>query len=110
MSRSVLAICSIGAQIRPTFKSRVQTFLSANHFNMSMPSSTSVKRHEIIKSPEDDREYRGLVLKNALKVILVSDPSSDKAAAALDVHVGSMSDPKQLPGLVSLHPNLTCSR
>ena len=63
---------------------------------------SSVQKYAIVKSPEDDREYRGLVLNNGLKVVLVSDPSSDKAAAALDVHVGSMSDPKELPGLVRI--------
>ena len=49
----------------------------------------------IIKSGADERTYRGLVLENGMKVALVSDPATDKAAAALDVHVGSMSDPIQ---------------
>ena len=34
-----------------------------------------------------------------LQVLLVSDPSTDKAAAAMDVHIGHMSDPPNLPGL-----------
>ena len=60
----------------------------------------SVARKELIKSPEDDREYRGLILANGIKAVLVSDPSTDKSAAALDVNVGSLSDPNELPGLV----------
>ena len=60
----------------------------------------SVVRKELIKSPEDDREYRGLILSNGIKAVLVSDPSTDKSAAALDVNVGSLSDPNELPGLV----------
>ena len=44
---------------------------------------------DVIKSPEDGSLYRGLVLKNNLKVLLVSDPSTDKAAAAMDVHSGT---------------------
>ena len=32
-------------------------------------------------------------------MLLVSDPSTDKAAAAMDVHIGHMSDPPNLPGL-----------
>ena len=36
---------------------------------------------EIIKSPNDDREFRYLELPNRLKVVLVTDPASDKAAA-----------------------------
>ena len=34
-----------------------------------------------------------------VQVMLVSDPSTDKSAASLDVNIGSMSDPKELPGL-----------
>ena len=56
----------------------------------------SIKREvTIIKSGADERSYRGLVLENGMKVALVSDPATDKAAAALDVHIGSMSDPIQ---------------
>ncbi|KAJ0170062.1 hypothetical protein K1T71_014668 [Dendrolimus kikuchii] len=53
----------------------------------------------IIKSQEDKREYRGLVLTNRLKVLLVSDPTTDKSAAAMDVNVGYLSDTEELPGL-----------
>ncbi len=54
---------------------------------------------EIIKSPNDDRSYESLVLDNGLKVLLVSDPRADKAAASLDVNVGSGSDPENRQGL-----------
>ncbi|KAL3284944.1 hypothetical protein HHI36_019075 [Cryptolaemus montrouzieri] len=53
----------------------------------------------ILKSQEDKRLYRGLVLSNQMKVLLVSDPSTDKSAAAMDVNVGYMSDPKHVLGL-----------
>jgi hypothetical protein len=52
-----------------------------------------------IKSPSDDREYRYVILKNGLHALLVSDPETDKAAAACDVNVGSMCDPSNLLGL-----------
>ncbi len=52
-----------------------------------------------VKSATDDKSYRGLVLENGLKVMLVTDPKSDRAAAALDVHVGSGSDPAEWNGL-----------
>lgn len=42
----------------------------------------------IIQSEEDKRSYRGLVLLNEMKVLLVSDPNTDKSAAAMDVNVG----------------------
>lgn len=38
-------------------------------------------------------------LENGIEAILVSDPETDKAGAALDVHVGHFSDPDALPGL-----------
>ncbi|NCF80585.1 MAG: peptidase M16, partial [Proteobacteria bacterium] len=53
----------------------------------------------VIKSPHDPRNYETLVLDNGLKVVLVSDPSADKAAASLDVNIGSGSDPEGREGL-----------
>ena len=54
---------------------------------------------EVAKSPNDEREYRALTLDNGLRVMLVSDPATDKAAAALDLAAGSNSDPAERPGL-----------
>ncbi len=54
---------------------------------------------QVIKSPADDRDYRYITLKNGLKVLLVSDPDTDKAAAAVDVNVGSYQDPDDRLGL-----------
>ena len=42
------------------------------------------------KSSSDDREYRHVSLSNRLAVLLIHDASADKAAAAMDVHVGSL--------------------
>lgn len=53
----------------------------------------------IAKSPNDQRDYRAIVLDNQLEVMLISDPSTDKAAASLDVLVGSADDPVELAGL-----------
>lgn len=52
-----------------------------------------------IKSPNDDSQYRYLELDNGLKVLLVSDPDADKAAAAMNVAVGSGDDPKGREGI-----------
>uniref|UniRef100_A0A8C1J4J2 Insulin-degrading enzyme n=1 Tax=Cyprinus carpio TaxID=7962 RepID=A0A8C1J4J2_CYPCA len=77
------------------FFSRLVSTLS---FRMSDPA---VKRvvSDIIRSPEDKREYRGLEFTNGLKAILISDPTTDKSSAALDVHIGSLSDPDNISGL-----------
>lgn len=53
----------------------------------------------VIKSPLDAAQYRILRLDNGLTALLVSDPNADKAAAALDVHIGSGSDPDDWNGL-----------
>jgi hypothetical protein len=42
---------------------------------------------------------RGLHLINGLKVLLISDSTTDKSAAALSVEVGHMCDPEEIPGL-----------
>ncbi|MDX1320735.1 MAG: insulinase family protein, partial [Oceanospirillum sp.] len=53
----------------------------------------------IITSQNDQRNYRTLTLDNQLSVILVSDPKADKAAAAMNVAIGSGQDPKEFAGL-----------
>jgi insulysin len=54
---------------------------------------------EISKSPNDDRNYRYLVLDNKLRVLLVEDPDTDKAAASLTALRGSYHEPAQYQGL-----------
>ena len=59
-----------------------------------------IKSYEnIVKSEKDKRLYRGLLLDNDLKCLLISDPSTDRSAASVDVHIGYMLDPKEFPGL-----------
>lgn len=62
-----------------------------------LPDPTNT--NDIDKSPNDDRSYRYLQLDNGLQAVLVSDPEADKAAAALDVFVGSAQDPRDRQGL-----------
>jgi secreted Zn-dependent insulinase-like peptidase len=53
----------------------------------------------VAKSPNDDREYRYLELDNQLKVLLVSDQATDKAAASLVAFRGQYDDPIEYGGL-----------
>ncbi len=53
----------------------------------------------VIASDTDSRAFRQLQLPNRMQVLLISDPAADKAAAALDVNVGSWQDPALRPGL-----------
>ncbi len=64
-----------------------------------LPSPASAATPEIIRSSLDSKQYRALELDNGLKVLLVSDSTADKAAASLDVHVGSGNDPDDWQGL-----------
>ena len=53
----------------------------------------------VTTSPNDQREYHAFELANRLKVLLISDPTTDKSAAALDVNVGNGGDPVDRQGL-----------
>lgn len=54
---------------------------------------------EVVAPDVSDRSYRALTLENQLKVLLISDPTSDRAAASMDVAIGSNHDPETFPGL-----------
>lgn len=67
------------------------------------PSSSmvteQVSAQSILTSPNDARQYQAITLPNQLQVVLVSDPSAEKSAAALSVDVGWLNDPKEQQGL-----------
>lgn len=62
-------------------------------------SGTSSVLATIIKSPNDDRQYKAITLSNGMDVVLVSDPSLESAAVSLVVGVGSAQDPNEQLGL-----------
>jgi hypothetical protein len=47
----------------------------------------------------DTREYAILTLKNSLRCVVVSDPTSEKSAAALVLRAGAALDPPDMPGM-----------
>ena len=61
--------------------------------------SVELRNVEIERSPADPRDYRAVKLDNGLEALVVSDPQADKAAAAVNVNVGSGDDPDDRPGL-----------
>mmetsp|Transcript_24900 Transcript_24900/g.45085 ORF Transcript_24900/g.45085 Transcript_24900/m.45085 type:complete len:1154 (+) Transcript_24900:107-3568(+) len=76
-------------------------------------ASTAVKTRaeeneviDIIKPPLDNRQYETYTLPNGLRVLLCSDPSSNTAAAAMDVHVGACADPVEVPGLAHFNEHM----
>ncbi|NNG43156.1 peptidase M16 [Pseudoalteromonas sp. NEC-BIFX-2020_002] len=60
---------------------------------------TSLLSDTLVVSPNDNREYKTLKLANEIEVILVSDPSAEKSAAALSVGVGLLHDPMSQQGM-----------
>ncbi|KAH3671146.1 hypothetical protein OGAPHI_000857 [Ogataea philodendri] len=62
-------------------------------------SQFTVLSQNLEKPDIDDRQYRLLKLPNGLVSLVISDPTTDKSAAALDVNVGAFQDPETLPGL-----------
>lgn len=54
--------------------------------------SYKVLSDRIEKPLLDDRQYKLIKLPNELNALLIHDPTTDKSAAALDVHVGSYKD------------------
>ncbi|OQR89266.1 insulin-degrading-like enzyme, metalloprotease family M16A [Achlya hypogyna] len=50
-------------------------------------------------SAMDSREYGSFTLPNGLDVVVVSDPKTEQAAAAMAVGVGFLADPDDIPGL-----------
>ncbi|KHJ44315.1 peptidase, M16 family [Trichuris suis] len=108
LKRFVLLVRHLPSQKRATdcfCTPHITRNLSKRNQSMVNTASRTVEQlvtrrsDSIIKSPEDKRLYRGLELSNGMKVMLVSDPTTEKAAASLDLNIGHLNDPRELPGL-----------
>jgi len=64
-----------------------------------MSEQKFLRYDDLTKSPNDERLYRVITLENGLQATLVSDPETDKSAAAVSVGTGSLADPKHAQGL-----------
>ncbi len=74
--------------------SGVLPWLGSPPFIPASPAADNVH-----KPLSDLRSYRFIRLPNGLRALLISDPRTEKAAAALTVGVGHLSDPPELAGL-----------
>ena len=61
--------------------------------------TTRILQETFAKPQTDSKNYRLIELASGVRCLLVQDPRAEKCAAALDVHVGHMSDPIDRPGL-----------
>ncbi|KAI5780940.1 Metalloenzyme, LuxS/M16 peptidase-like protein [Geopyxis carbonaria] len=64
----------------------------------SSPNGVKLIASKFEQPDLDNRSYRVIQLPNKLEVLLVHDPDTDKASAALDVHAGNFSDKDDLQG------------
>ncbi|KAF8559745.1 hypothetical protein OG21DRAFT_1550390 [Imleria badia] len=71
--------------------------MAASDWSLRGPYSLFTKPIE--QSHYDPRQYRIIRLENGLTAMLVHDPHTENAAASLDVAVGHLSDPDDMPGL-----------
>ncbi|WP_166114853.1 insulinase family protein [Pseudoalteromonas sp. Z9A5] len=71
----------------------------SNISSVSVAPQASLLSDTLVVSPNDNREYKTLKLANDIEVILVSDPSAEKSAAALSVGVGLLHDPMSQQGM-----------
>ena len=62
-------------------------------------SELVISTQAVVKSENDSRQYRAITLANKLKVLLISDPSAEKSAAALNVNIGANQNPLERQGL-----------
>ena len=74
--------------------------LDYTHLNLTaMTPLPTCEIGTVDKSAMDHRTYQVLCLENQLRVLLISDPNTSISAAAMDVAVGSFSDPPEVQGL-----------
>ena len=65
--------------------------------------NNTVWEHNQFKLPSTDkRSYRTIILNNNLMATVISDPNTDRSAAAVDVGIGYFEDAPNLPGLAHL--------
>ena len=79
--------------------SKVLLFFFSCFFVIGCTNLNQLAPTQPITSDNDNKHYKALTLPNQLKVLLISDPDTEKAAASLDLHIGSRQDPKQSQGL-----------
>ena len=74
-------------------------FVSLLFCSISLLTAKTTAGVDIIKAKNDSRNYRYIELENGITAVLISDPSAQKAAAAIDVGVGSFDNPVGKEGL-----------
>jgi len=58
-----------------------------------------VENNGILKSKNDKKEYKNIILDNKLEILLIHDPKCDKSAASMCVNIGYYNDPENYEGV-----------
>lgn len=107
-ARSVLLASSTSSLHRSSFLVTAGLATKSLHRQTTLPSPTRSlasmapleRLADQLEAPAlDDRSYRVVRLPNKLEALLVHDPDTDKASAAVNVNVGSFSDADDMPGM-----------
>lgn len=53
----------------------------------------------LITSKVDKNKYKNIILKNGIKILLISNENYTKSSCCLSVRVGSYDEPVEYPGL-----------
>ncbi|PID63724.1 MAG: hypothetical protein CR974_01140 [Gammaproteobacteria bacterium] len=77
----------------------VRFFLTFSLFGLFMTTTYATTNDSVIKSANDQRDYAYSELPNGFKLLVISDKDAQRAAAAVDVGVGSSADPDEFLGL-----------
>ncbi|KAH6579183.1 hypothetical protein BASA60_003367 [Batrachochytrium salamandrivorans] len=107
ISRTTATIREIACsrQLRATCNARMYTTgrvsASGHVFKDSIADHQppTVFQGTVRKPDQDNKAYQIITLDNGLQAIVISDPRTDKAAAALDIHIGHLCDPDEVAGL-----------
>ncbi|XP_077261630.1 insulin-degrading enzyme-like [Temnothorax americanus] len=69
---------------------------------MSFDGDVVDRFNDIKRADNDHKLYRGLILSNKMKILLISDSKTDISIAEINVNIGYNHDPDDLPGLAHL--------
>jgi len=104
--RAMLATSAGSTLLPPTSPANAAIVLPSSNIDKVPPAVPNWSGLKVVIPPSDDRDYEVAVLENGLRVVLCSDPSSNEAGAAMDVHVGATSDPQDIPGLAHFNEHM----
>ncbi|KAB8360827.1 hypothetical protein FH972_024561 [Carpinus fangiana] len=93
-------VSSVFARVRPARPQRAPSASTLANMELTNNSRTWELVTDKLETPSlDNRSYKVIRLLNKLEALIIHDPDTDKASAALDVNVGALSDDRSMPGM-----------